>query len=275
MLDSKARVWMTSKIRPNANPAWCSDPKNTFASWFPLRQSGRQASYYDPKTRQFVLIDTCYATHHLQFDNDANETVYFNELSGPIVGWIDSKIFDQTKDEQKAVGWCGQVVDTNGDGRITRPPWNQITRGGDSILYSGDTTGAPAAGGRGAPAAGGAADPKLDTLVNFSLYAVIPSPVDDSIWGVSERYPGYLIRVDRGKNPPSSCMAEVFKVPDPGFDPRGVDIDTNGVVWTALAASSHMASFDRRKCKALTGVRKVDGSECPRAGRSIRPTGRS
>ncbi|HEY6506551.1 MAG TPA: carboxypeptidase-like regulatory domain-containing protein [Vicinamibacterales bacterium] len=264
MLDSKARVWMTSKIRPNANPAWCADPQNTFASWFPLRQSGRQASYYDPKTRQFVLIDTCYATHHLQFDNDANETVYFNELSGPIVGWIDTKIFDQTKDEQKAVGWCGQVVDTNGDGRITRPPWNQITRGGDSILYSGDTAGAaPAAGGRGAPAAGGAADPKLDTLVSFSLYAVIPSPVDDSVWGVSERYPGYLIRVDRGKNPPSSCMAEVFKVPDPGFDPRGVDIDTNGVVWTALAASSHMASFDRRKCKALTGARKVDGSECP------------
>ena len=263
MLDSKARVWMTSKIRPNANPTWCSDPNNTFASWFPLRQSGRQASFYDPKTRQFVLIDTCYATHHLQFDNDANETVYFNELSGPIVGWIDSKIFDQTKDEQKAVGWCGQVVDTNGDGRITRPPWNQITRGGDSILYQGDTAGAaPGAAGRGVPPGGGV-DPKLDTLVNFSLYAVIPSPVDDSIWGVSERYPGYLIRVDRGKNPPSSCMAEVFKVPDPGFDPRGVDIDTNGVVWTALAASSHMASFDRRKCKALTGVRKVDGSECP------------
>ena len=77
---------------------------NKFAAWFPLRNSGRQASFYDPKTRQFVLIDTCYATHHLQFDNDPNETVYFNELSGPIVGWIDSKVYDETKDEQKAVG---------------------------------------------------------------------------------------------------------------------------------------------------------------------------
>ena len=217
-----------------------------------------------------MLIDTCYATHHLQFDNDANETVYFNELSGPMVGWIDSKVFDETKDEQKAVGWCGQVVDTNGDGRITAPPWNQITGRGDSILYSGDTTGgaapgAPGArgGAGGASGAGGGPDPKLDTLVSFSLYAVIPSPVDDSIWGVSERYPGYLVRVDRGKNPPQSCMAEIYKVPEPGFDPRGVDIDTNGVVWTALAASSHMASFDRRKCKAVTGPRKADGSECP------------
>jgi streptogramin lyase len=239
MLDSKGRVWLTSKIRPNANAAWCSDSKNPYAALFPLSQSFRQASFYDPARKQFVLIDTCYSTHHLQFDNDANETVYFNELLGPIVGWIDTKVYDQTKDEQKAVGWCGQVVDTNGDGRITRP-WNQST-------------------GR----AGETADPKRDTLVAYNLYSVIPSPVDASIWGVSEQFPGYLVRVDRGTNAPSSCMAEIYKVPAPGFDPRGVDIDTNGVVWTALAASSHLASFDRRKCKALTGPRKADGSECP------------
>jgi len=263
MLDSKGRVWMTSKIRPNANASWCFDPANRFAAWFPLRQSGRQASIYDPKTKQFVLIDTCYATHHLQFDNDTNETVYFNELTGPIVGWIDTKIFDETKDEQKAVGWCGQVVDTNGDGRITRPPWNQITGRGDSILYQGDTaTGGAAGGGAGARGQAGGPDPKLDTLVSYSLYSVIPSPVDNSVWGVSERYPGYLVRVDRGSNPPSSCMTEIYRVPEPGFDPRGVDIDTNGVVWTALAGSSHLASFDRRKCKAITGPRKADGSEC-------------
>src|SRR5690606_29216436 len=140
-----------------------------------------------------------YSTHHLQFDNDANDTVYFNELSGPLIGWIDTKVFDETKDEQKAVGWCGQVVDTNGDGRITAPPWNQITGRGDSILYEGDTAtgagggrGQPGAGrgaaaaGRGAGAAtgrGGGPDPALDTLVSYSLYSVIPSPVDDSVWG--------------------------------------------------------------------------------------------
>jgi hypothetical protein len=117
MLDSKGRVWMTSKLRANADPTWCSDAANTFAEWFPLRSSGRQASFYDPKTQQFTLIDTCYATHHLQFDNDPDETVYFNELSGPMFGWIDTKVYDQTKDEQKAGGWCGQVLDTNGDGR--------------------------------------------------------------------------------------------------------------------------------------------------------------
>jgi hypothetical protein len=271
MLDSKGRVWMTSKIRPNANAEWCTSPTNRFAAWFPLTLIGRQASFWDPKTRQFVLVDTCYATHHLQFDNDANETLYFNELTGPIFGWIDTKVFDQTKDEQKAVGWCGQVVDTNGDGRITAPPWNRLTEQGGSILYAGDTT-TVGAGGRAAGAAGGP-NPKLDTLVSFSLYSVVPSPVDDSVWGVSERYPGYLVRMDRGKNPPQSCMSEIYKVPEPGFDPRGVDIDTNGVVWTALAASSHLASFDRRKCKAITGPRKADGSECSEGWTLYQTTG--
>jgi hypothetical protein len=258
MLDSKGRVWMTSKIRGNQDPSWCSDATNKFAEWFPLRFSGRQASFYDRTTQEFTLIDTCYATHHLQFDNDPNETLYFNELSGPMFGWIDTKVYDQTKDEQKAGGWCGQVLDTNGDGRITRP-WNVADGRGDSALYTGDTAGARGAGGRGAPVP---LDAKLDTMINYSLYAVIPSPVDDSVWGVSESYPGYLVRLQRGNNPPSTCKSQLFKVPEPGFDPRGVDIDTNGVVWTALAASSHMASFDVRKCKDLNGPAKTDGSQC-------------
>ncbi|MGP0074242.1 MAG: carboxypeptidase regulatory-like domain-containing protein [Bryobacteraceae bacterium] len=263
MIDSKGRVWMTSKIRGNQDPAWCSDPGNKYAAWFPLRNSGRQASFFDPKTREFTLIDTCFSTHHLQFDNDPDETLYFNELTGPIFGWIDTKVYDQTHDEQKAAGWCGQVLDTNGDGKITKP-WNIMrpSRGGEvSILYTSDTASGP--GGRpSATATNVPFDPKLDTLVSFSMYSVIPSPVDDSVWGISEIYPGYLVRLQRGNNPPESCKAQLFKVPAPGFDPRGVDIDSHGVVWTALAASSDLASFDVRKCKDLNGPAKVDGSQC-------------
>ena len=259
MLDSKGRVWMTSKIRGNQDPSWCRDATNKFASWFPLQSSGRQAAFYDSKTQKFTLIDTCYSTHHLQFDNDADETVYFNELSGPIIGWIDTKVYDQTKDEQKAGGWCGQVLDTNGDGKITKP-WNLLDASGNSQLYQGDTaSGAAGARGRGAPAA---FDPKLDTMVSYNLYAVIPSPVDDTVWGVSEQYPGFLVRLQRGNNAPSTCKTQIFKVPAPGFDPRGVDVDSHGVVWTALAASSHLASFDVRKCKDLNGPAKIDGSQC-------------
>jgi len=272
MLDSKGRVWLTSKLRAGQDPAWCNDGSNKYSDWFPLRNSGRQASFYDPTTQKFTLIDTCYSTHHLQFDNDPNETVYFNELSGPIVGWIDTKVYDETKDEQKAVGWCGQVVDTNGDGKITRP-WNVVnTRvGGEvSILYNTDTAGDTTKRGKEATAP---YDPKKDTLVSYSLYGLVPSPVDDSVWGVSEVFPGYLVRMQRGNNPPETCHTQIFKVPAPGYDPRGVDIDSNGVVWTALAATSHLASFDVRKCKDLTGPQKIDGSQCPEGWTLYQTTG--
>jgi hypothetical protein len=295
MLDSKGRVWTTSKIRGRTEPAWCNDPKlgSKSADWFPLTNSGRQTSFYDPKTQKWQLIETCYSTHHLQFDNDPDETVYFNELSGPIVGWVNTKVYDKTladtKDELKAeraaVGWCGQVLDTNGDGKITRP-WNNGAANalsGNELLYQGDTGGgggAAAPAGRGAaapeaPGGGGAGrgrgrggpaapfDPTLDTLVRYNLYSVIPSPVDDTVWGVSENpFPGMLVRVQIGNNPPESCKTTIFKVPDAGFDPRGIDIDTNGVVWTDLAGSSQLASFDVRKCKDLDGPAKTDGSQC-------------
>jgi hypothetical protein len=314
MLDSKGRVWLTSKIRQQA-PAWCSDGSTPFSAYAPLRGGGRQASYYDPKTQKFQLIETCYATHHLQFDNDTNETVYFNELSGPIFGWVDTKKYDEalakTKDEvqaeKAAVGWCPQVLDTNGDGKITKP-WQTAPRGGfDNLLYVTDTVGAQdatpaggaarggaqagaggAAAGRGQGGGGGGQgrgrgaqqqapqapfDPSKDTLVSYSLYSVIPSPVDDSVWGVAETFPGYLIRLKRGNNAPDSCMTQIFKVPAPGLDPRGVDIDRNGVVWTALAASSHLASFDVRKCTDLNGPAKLDGSQCANGWTLYQTTG--
>jgi hypothetical protein len=234
MMDRKGRVWMTSKIR-NEEPAWCREgSSHKFARYYPLNFSNRQASYYDPATGEFRLVDTCFATHHLQFDNDPDQTLYFNELLGPIVGWLNTREYDRTGDEQATQGWCPQVVDSNGDGKITKP-WN--------------VPGQPA-------------DPRRDTEVRHNLYSVIPSPIDNSVWGASENTPGYIVRVDLGENPPETCMTEVYKVPEPGIDPRGIDIDTNGVVWTALAASSHMASLDRTKCRVFNGPSVVAGEQC-------------
>ena len=234
MLDRKGRVWMTSKIR-NDQPEWCMEGSDhEYAVYYPLNRSFRQASYYDPETEEFVLIDTCFSTHHLQFDNDPDQTLYFNELLGPIVGWINTREFDRTGDEQATQGWCPQVLDTNGDGQITRP-WNEWQ---------------------------GEFDPTLDSEVSYNLYSVIPSPVDSAVWGASESYPGHIVRVDPGANPPQTCMAEFYQVPDPGFDPRGIDIDSNGIVWAALAGSSHFARFDRSQCEVLNGPEMITGTHC-------------
>ena len=113
---------------------------------------------HDPKTKQFTLIDTCYSTHHLQFDNDADETV-FQRARRAIFGWIDTKVWRADEGRAEGERWCGQVLDTNGDGKITRP-WN-VSRVGNSALYLGDT----AAGGPGGRGADAAFNPALDTMV--------------------------------------------------------------------------------------------------------------
>ena len=56
--------------------------------------------------------------------------LYFSG-GGPTIPWVNTKVYDQTKDEKQAVGWCPTVLDTNGDGKITKP-WNEPVGGGRS-----------------------------------------------------------------------------------------------------------------------------------------------
>jgi hypothetical protein len=240
MLDDKGRVWLTHQIRATENPPWCkAGSSNPYAKNYPLVGSGRQASYYDPKTRKWTLIDTCFGTHHLQFAEDRDNTLYFSG-DGEVIGWINTRKFDETGNEQASQGWCPVVIDTNGDGRI-----------GEYVEPDKPV------------------DPKLDKRYRGSSYGIIVSPVDGSVWfAQNSPVPGRVFRLEIGKNPPASCRAEVYEVPynatgtgKSGFAPRGIDIDRNGVIWTALSGSGHLASFDRRKCSILNGA-KATGEHC-------------
>ncbi len=245
MMDARGRVWMTSKIR-NDQPDFCKEGSpHKFAQYYPLRNSFRQASVYDPATGQFQLIDTCFGTHHLQFANDADRTLYFNELTGPMIGWVNTRSFDATGDEKLSQGWCPQIIDTNGDGRITKP-WN--------------------------PANSSTLNPKRDTEIRKSLYTVAPDPNDPNVvWGVSEgangEERGYLVRLDRGNNPPESCVTELYRVPPGTLNPRGMDVDSKGHAWVAMAASSQWARFDRKQCKRTNGRGAEKGDLCPEGWR--------
>ena len=101
------------------------------------------------------------------------------------------------------------------------------------------------------------------------FYGVAPNPADGSIWGSAVGFPGTIIRVALGSNPSETALTEIYQPPldDPkapvqGYSPRGMDIDSNGVVWASLA-SGHFGSFDRRKCKGPLNGPNATGKHCP------------
>ena len=235
--DQSGRVWYTARIRPPANPAWCKKGSDhPSAKVFPLETSGRQLEIYDPKTQKHTLIDTCFPTHHVQFGFDANNTAWVS-AGGPqsgVAGWVDMKVLDETGDEQKAQGWTPFILDTNGNGKR-----DEYTEPNQPF------------------------DPAKDRRINVAFYGASPSPVDGTVWGTSLAYPGYVVRLDPTKpNRSETALAEVYEIASPGYGPRGMDIDSQGVVWVPLS-SGHMAAFDRRKCKVLNGPTIRDGKHCP------------
>ncbi|HXI28497.1 MAG TPA: carboxypeptidase-like regulatory domain-containing protein, partial [Vicinamibacterales bacterium] len=191
MLDEKGRVWITSAVRPAANPDFCRDGStHASAKLFPLQTSGRQLAMYDPKTGQIAHISTCYSTHHLMFAMDNNRTLWTSG-GGPVVGWLNTKLYDETHDEEKAQGWTAVVLDTNGNGKR------------DAYVEPNQPV-----------------DPTKDKRIAGGFYSVAPAP-DGSIWGSVLGYPGAVIRLNPGSNPPETALAEIYEPPLPGYSPRG------------------------------------------------------
>jgi len=231
MLDARGRVWYTARIRGDDNPAFCKrGSSHPSAKAFPLERSGRQLAVYEPDTKKYTFVDTCYGTHHLQFAyDDANNTLWTSG-GGQVVGWLDTKKFDATGDAAASQGWSPHVLDTNGNGRRD-----------DGWVEPGQP-----------------ADPKRDTRIAAGFYAVMPSPADGSVWGSAAfGYPGAIMRFD-----PKTQLTELYRPPLPGFGVRGADIDSNGVVWVSLG-SGHLGEFDRRKCRAPLNGPAATGDHCP------------
>src|SRR6266446_3071812 len=119
MLDEKGRVWMAASFRDEKNqPAYCKDPNHPSAKLFQVPVSGRQLTVYDPKTKKYDFVDVCFTTHHLNFAYDANNTLWTSSGGGGgVVGWLNTKKWDETHDPAQSVGWTALIVDTSGDGK--------------------------------------------------------------------------------------------------------------------------------------------------------------
>jgi len=239
MFDEKGRVWLTARIRtPAAQPAYCKAGSNhPSAMAYPKPTANRQVEFYDPKTQKVQMIDLCFNTHHLQFDKD--NVLWFSAGGNyDVIGWLDTKKWEATKDDAASQGWSPFVLDTNGNGKR------------DAGWVEPD----------------GQVDPTKDKRIIAGLYGVGPNPVDGSIWGSVTGFPGGVVRFD-----PKTQLTEFYqfpyknaKAPVNGFSPRGSDISSEGVLWSVLA-SGHVASFDRRLCKGkLNGPAAADAQNaCP------------
>jgi hypothetical protein len=231
MFDETGRVWFAAAVRGFDNPAFCKKGSDhPSAKVFPLDRSGRQVSMLDPKTMKYSFIDTCFGTHHPQFGYDADNTLWLSG-TGPVAGWIDTKVWDETGDAAKAQGWAPFVLDTNGNGKVdewTEP--GQAAQAGKDMRIAGS-----------------------------GPYAVMPHPTDGSVWytlNVFAGTPGFL-RFD-----PKTKLSEFYAIPKEGIGVRGGDIDKNGVVWGS-GSNGTLISFDRRKCKGPLNGPSATGNHCP------------
>ena len=172
----------------------------------------------------------------MQFGFDANRTLWTSSggIGAAVLGWINTKMLEETGDEMKSQGWTPFVLDTNGNGKrdegYVEP--NQPV------------------------------DPAKDKRIRVGFYSIAPNPKDGSIWGTVTGFPGSVVRVNPGSNPSETALAEIYEVPMPGYSPRGGDIDSQGVMWAALS-SGHLGAFDRSKCKGPLNGPTATGNHCP------------
>ena len=234
MLDQDGRVWYTARIRGPANPNYCREGSDhPSAKLTPTTRAGRHLSVYEPETGEYHFVDICYSTHHLQFAEDENNTLWTSG-GGEVVGWLDTDVFMETKDAKLAQGWTAAILDTNGNGKRD-----------EGYVDIGEPV-----------------DPARDKRISPRFYAVMPNPADGSVWGsTSFEFPGRLVRINLGANPPATALAEQYNIPLPGFASRGADIDRNGVVWTSLG-SGHLGEFDRSKCEGPLNGPEATGDHC-------------
>ncbi|MCH8029816.1 MAG: carboxypeptidase regulatory-like domain-containing protein [Candidatus Dadabacteria bacterium] len=151
MMDDTGKVWMTTQIRATTLSDYCLDIDPA------IRPSRRGLGFFDTVTEEFALIDTCYGTHHLQFDSDG---VLWTSGDSRVFGWLDPSLLDlgdcgieSCPSEQVAQGWFRVVVDSDGDG-------------------------------------------VADTPMPGSNYGIIPNPKDGTIWTTAIGYPSAIKRLD-------------------------------------------------------------------------------
>src|SRR5260370_11134535 len=113
-MDSHGHVWVTARIRaPQEQPAFSKDGSiNKFAKYFPMPgPSARQIEMYHPKTKQFTMIDTCFAADHNHFDEKGS--IVFGQNNA--IGWFGPSAVEKNHDSVASPGWMPCMLDAQRD----------------------------------------------------------------------------------------------------------------------------------------------------------------
>ena len=239
MMDEKGGVWFTARIRS-------ADQSRRSAS---RARTIRRRRSFPLDTRRPAAVDVrsedrqVHADRHLlpdpssEFAEDADNTLWISSgVGGPdVVGWLNSKMFDETGDEAKSQGWTPFILDTNGNGKR------------DDV--------------RRAQPAGRSGQGQARRRSTSTASCV--NPADGSIWGtVARAFPGYVVRLVPGPNPTQTALTEIYEPPCAGLRPARRRHRPQRRVLGRRWRAAISASFDRRKCKVLNGP-TATGNHCP------------
>ena len=239
MFDKKGRVWMAATLRGMDNPAFCKKGSDhPSAKVFPLERSVRQVTMLDPKTMKYTFVDTCFGTHHLQFGYDANDTLW---LSGDRPGRRLGQHQDVRRDRRRG----------EGAGLVAVRPRHQRQRQARRVR-------------RARPA--GRSGQGQAHRAGSGPYAVMPSPVDGSIWYTVGVFAGTPARLAlRSRQPAlSRSLQRAAARLTASAAATSTRTASSGRRWRAAisaastAASARVRSTDRRRPAIIA----------PRAGRS-------
>ena len=79
----------------------------------------REIAVYNPEDGRSISSSMRESWHasHVQFGFDANDTLWQASGGSPVVGWLNTKMWDATHDAAKPQGWTAMILDTNANGK--------------------------------------------------------------------------------------------------------------------------------------------------------------
>ena len=237
MLDHRARVWITSRVRSAENPAFCREGSDhPSAQRFPTTRTGRHLAMFDPATEGVQA-------HQHMLQHTPSDVCGRRQQHAVDERWWSGHRLAEHQDVRRDRRRRGVT------GLVSAHPRYQWQRRAGRV-------------GR----AERADRPRQGQAHHIGLLRRIVQPRRRLDLGHFARIPWRRRPVRSGNESHRilpAAMGRLFGRSRTGLLRREVETSiANGVFWSALA-SGHMASFDRSKCTGPLNGPSATGQHCP------------